>query len=194
MEQLNGAGSTTSVHKTTLDESNNAITRAAKAFKKGEQIFENYGQPNHIYFMYHGFTLGENNTHDCAYWGEIGINSNDKGAQNMMETKSRLSKSGFSSLNPSFCIKGASSLDRVAQFIRIKYGLDSQHDEMGLSSDVIPYVKEHLTKRLRRYKETKRTIDDIANVPKQVRIMVDIVQREMKYFEEALDAVTSFDQ
>jgi hypothetical protein len=28
-------------------------------------VFENYGQPNYIYFMYHGFVL-ENNTHNCV--------------------------------------------------------------------------------------------------------------------------------
>lgn len=189
MEQLNGAGLPTTVHKTFVDESNYAITKAARAFKKGEQIFENYGQPNHIYFMYHGFTLGENNTHDCAHWGELRITPNDKGAQNLMEAKSRLSKSGFSSLNPSFCIKDGSSLDRVAQFLRVKYGLDKNDDEMGLSSDVLPYVKQHLSDRIRRYKETKRTLDASLKLPKQVTYMVDIVNKEMYYFKTALDVV-----
>lgn len=26
-------------------------------YGKGEQVFENYGQPNHIYFTYHGFSM-----------------------------------------------------------------------------------------------------------------------------------------
>ena len=30
---------------------------SAREFKAGEQLFENYGQPNHIYFTYHGFLL-----------------------------------------------------------------------------------------------------------------------------------------
>jgi hypothetical protein len=34
-------------------------------FATGEQVFENYGQPNHIYFSYHGFIL-ENNHYDCV--------------------------------------------------------------------------------------------------------------------------------
>ena len=40
-------------------------------FKRGEQVFENYGQPNHLYFAYHGFSLPvddrnvSKNTHDC---------------------------------------------------------------------------------------------------------------------------------
>lgn len=42
-----------------------AVTYSPWAFKEGEQLFENYGQPNHQYFMYHGFTMA-NNTHDCV--------------------------------------------------------------------------------------------------------------------------------
>jgi len=56
----------TRVHKTELDERKDAaVTRAGWAFKKGQQVFENYGQPNHIYLTYHGFAL-EHNSHDCA--------------------------------------------------------------------------------------------------------------------------------
>lgn len=36
-------------------------------FVAGEQVFENYGQPNHIYFLYHGFSI-QNNSHDCVHW------------------------------------------------------------------------------------------------------------------------------
>ena len=53
------------IHKTELDDSMaNAITRSPDDFQENEQVFENYGQPNHIYFMYHGFVL-ESNSHDC---------------------------------------------------------------------------------------------------------------------------------
>ncbi|CAM9487402.1 unnamed protein product [Chrysoparadoxa australica] len=51
------------VHSTTWNEGSGtdangaAETRAAWAFKKGEQVFEDYGQPNHVMFLYHGFTL-----------------------------------------------------------------------------------------------------------------------------------------
>lgn len=41
------------------------MTLSPWAFKKGEQFFENYGQPNHIYFTYHGFVL-DDNSHDCV--------------------------------------------------------------------------------------------------------------------------------
>lgn len=43
----------------------NAVTYAPWAFTKGSQVYENYGQPNHIYFKYHGFVL-DSNTHDCV--------------------------------------------------------------------------------------------------------------------------------
>jgi hypothetical protein len=40
------------LHRTDMDDANeNAETKAPWAFKKGEQVFENYGQPNHIYMQ-----------------------------------------------------------------------------------------------------------------------------------------------
>eukprot|EP01041_Mallomonas_annulata_P009302 gene9302-19309_t len=54
------------VHSTNLDFTGKyAITQAAKGFESGHQVFENYGQPNHIYFIYHGFSLPDN-SHDCV--------------------------------------------------------------------------------------------------------------------------------
>jgi hypothetical protein len=54
------------LHSTVMDEKGaHAVTKGGGLFPAGTQVFENYGQPNHIYFMYHGFTL-DNNTHDCV--------------------------------------------------------------------------------------------------------------------------------
>lgn len=53
------------VHSTALDEHGFAVTQAGDDYHQGDQVFENYGQPNHIYFLYHGFVL-ESNTHDCV--------------------------------------------------------------------------------------------------------------------------------
>jgi hypothetical protein len=39
-----------------------AVTYAPWGFAEGEQVFENYGQPNHIYYMYHGFSLASGDT------------------------------------------------------------------------------------------------------------------------------------
>lgn len=63
------------VHSTSLQESmlsgfteSYAVTKAAWDFPVGKQLFENYGQPNHIYFTYHGFSLEDGaNSHDCVY-------------------------------------------------------------------------------------------------------------------------------
>ena len=71
------------VHSTTLSaDGQHAVTKAGKKlcnfvflsynygwigwnFKADEQVFEQYGQPNHIYFMYHGFVLPDN-SFDCV--------------------------------------------------------------------------------------------------------------------------------
>ena len=43
------------VHATKLDTTgDNAVTLAPWDFPEGEQVYENYGQPNYIYFLYHG--------------------------------------------------------------------------------------------------------------------------------------------
>ncbi|CAN0022489.1 unnamed protein product, partial [Heterosigma akashiwo] len=55
------------IHRTDLDTSGRfADTLAPWDFEEGEEVFENYGQPNHIYFVYHGFAL-EENAHDCVF-------------------------------------------------------------------------------------------------------------------------------
>eukprot|EP01064_Diplonema_japonicum_P029434 TRINITY_DN4771_c1_g1_i1.p1 TRINITY_DN4771_c1_g1~~TRINITY_DN4771_c1_g1_i1.p1 ORF type:complete len:408 (+),score=76.16 TRINITY_DN4771_c1_g1_i1:73-1296(+) len=50
---------------TTKDMSGFANTYAAWSFSSGEQVFENYGQRNYIYFLHHGFAL-EENSQDCV--------------------------------------------------------------------------------------------------------------------------------
>lgn len=51
------------VHQT-VREGDRAVTRAGWAFKKGDEILENYGQHNYYYFTNHGFFL-DYNPHDC---------------------------------------------------------------------------------------------------------------------------------
>lgn len=68
------------VHSTTLDPITKvfAITKSPQNLKEKEQLFENYGQPNHIYFAYHGFTL-PTNSHDCVLI-EINISKEEAAA------------------------------------------------------------------------------------------------------------------
>ena len=53
----------TRVHSTHLTRGH-AATYAAAAFATGEEVLENYGQRNYVYFLHHGFSLA-GNTHDC---------------------------------------------------------------------------------------------------------------------------------
>lgn len=53
------------VHSTKRGVSGRADTLAPWTFEAGDQIFENYGQPNPTYFLYHGFTM-DPNIHDCV--------------------------------------------------------------------------------------------------------------------------------
>ncbi len=58
-------------------------------FREGEQIYENYGQPNHIYFQYHGFTLTEEdfgNSYDCVHF-EFNITKEEGAAIDWKEAK-----------------------------------------------------------------------------------------------------------
>ena len=185
LEQHSANGLPTSVHKTHLDESKHAITMASKSFKKDEEVFENYGHPNHVYFMYHGFSLGKNNSHDCAHWGGFGIESQE-------HSKSKLSDHGFVSNNPSFCVRDLSSLDRVAEFLRIKYGLENTDESMGgLSSDVLPLVRKYLVEKLHKYKVSKRSTNRIPKGSKgmirSIQTMLDIVDEEKHFLEVALN-------
>jgi hypothetical protein len=60
------------VHSTIMDSQGSmkvAVTKAGWNFKKNEQLYENYGQANHIYFTHHGFSLGQGeNSHDCVHF------------------------------------------------------------------------------------------------------------------------------
>jgi histone-lysine N-methyltransferase SETD3 len=55
-------------HHTTLDSSGrHAVTKASWGFESGQEVVENYAQPNYIYLLYHGFVL-DSNSHDCAHF------------------------------------------------------------------------------------------------------------------------------
>ena len=53
------------VHQT-VREGTRAVTKAPWDFQVGDQIFENYGQPNPTYMLYHGFVIHPN-VHDCVH-------------------------------------------------------------------------------------------------------------------------------
>lgn len=61
-------GSDHKPHHTTLDSTGrHAVTKASWDFVAGQEVVENYAQPNYIYLLYHGFVLSDN-SHDCAHF------------------------------------------------------------------------------------------------------------------------------
>lgn len=123
---------TATVHKTSASlhrAEPTAVTPAAWKFESGDQLLEDYGQPNHVLFLYHGFAL-EPNDHDCVRidlhlehvpgTSELLIN----GSPEFDVIKQRLISFGFRRLDYTACVTASSSqLTRVYQFIAIKYGL-----------------------------------------------------------------------
>lgn len=121
-----------SVHRTTTvvrDRKRFAITSAAWQFDQGEQVLENYGQPNHILYLYHGFALTAND-HDCVRLDFEITMAPDSDAlldsENPESTtvKQRLLIFGFSSLDYTTCVtSGSPHLGRLLEFVSIKHGV-----------------------------------------------------------------------
>jgi hypothetical protein len=191
LEIVKQDGASNRVHETVLEKEGGeavAVTRSSYRVKANEELYENYGQPNFTYFMYHGFILKQN-SHDCAIWKELSIEQagadiSDGSDANVI--RSRLLENGFStsSLNPAFCIRGdGTSLGRVADFLRIKHGLDGK--SLGLADDVHDILRESLEKRLRRYDSMKYS-GEVDSLPQPERNMLHVVESEVSHFREAL--------
>ena len=92
-----------------------AVTQAPWTFEPGEQVFENYGQPNPTYFLYHGFVMLPNSA-DCASLridlGQIA------GAH-----RSKLQQFGL--WKDEFCVKVARNEDLIA-FARVATSTDAE--------------------------------------------------------------------
>eukprot|EP01016_Furgasonia_blochmanni_P010693 TRINITY_DN1457_c0_g1_i9.p1 TRINITY_DN1457_c0_g1~~TRINITY_DN1457_c0_g1_i9.p1 ORF type:complete len:394 (+),score=67.47 TRINITY_DN1457_c0_g1_i9:290-1471(+) len=78
LDSINCCGATDLArpHKTIFDDEGLTETRASSLYLEDEQVFENYAQPNHEYFLYHGFFLDENH-HDCLLARIRAINEED---------------------------------------------------------------------------------------------------------------------
>jgi len=122
---------------------------------KGDQIFENYGQPNYIYFLYHGFILTEN-AHDCVLFNDIKILRTDPVAQNIPSMWAKLNSAGFYSINPTFCLNNDKSVDRLNSFIRVKFDVSSTSSSFyGRLMDVENAVRSIIGARLVRLDSIK---------------------------------------
>ncbi len=107
-----GPSNPTRIHST-FRIGDKAITKAPWAFSADEQVFENYGQPNPTYFLYHGFVM-EPNAADCASLrldlARIGVIQRQKLQQ-------------FGLWRDEFCVKSAKNEDLV-QFARVATASD----------------------------------------------------------------------
>uniref|UniRef100_A0A7S2L968 SET domain-containing protein n=1 Tax=Leptocylindrus danicus TaxID=163516 RepID=A0A7S2L968_9STRA len=172
LDLVNCSKEPTIIHRTDVgSDGKSAETRATLTYKKGDQIYENYGQPNYIYFMYHGFILDQN-PHDCVLFSNLRINQDDETAKDMDQTHQRLSAAGFRSYNPSFCIRDSDeSLGSMAQFLRIKHGRPDEENTSDL-------IAQTLADRLSRIHAVGRTKQPDVNLQYAEECMLQMVNAE----------------
>jgi hypothetical protein len=172
-------------HETRLEDSDTriiaekaAVTRASRHVKKGEQVFENYAQPNYLLFTYHGFIL-DDNPNDCALLDGLYIHRDDPGAKYAHR---------LPTIAPTFCIREKQSIDELAQFLRAKHDLSVDSD--GVNDSMRPYVIQVLEERIVRLNETMHGMmvhDDEEHVLPRLQYMKQIVKNDLAHFQHALD-------
>ena len=117
------------VHSTRLDRrSENAITKAPWEFKKGEQLFEPYGQANHIYVMYHGFLLDQN-SHDCVQI-QLQVNPDDPDFDEKKKQLSRQRISRSSTLEA--CVAVGNVREEIYSFLGVSHGVKDRQQKYRL--------------------------------------------------------------
>lgn len=161
------------VHSTSYDEeTQTAVTAAKWQFEKGQEVFENYGQPNHIYFLYHGFIL-EKNSRDCAH-----LRFSIESRSDLKE----LSKIGVRTLTPEFCLRPAVIPSQLLQLLhwlhtntleasndtRLKKGREFLIQELQLRIDRLE-TKDSFTDNFRENMIQKYRIEQLKLL-KQVRM------------------------
>ena len=148
-----------------------AATAATRRVEKGEQVFENYAQPNYLLFTYHGFLL-EENANDCALVDGLSIHRSTAQA---------------------FCIRDLASIEELARFLRTKYGLPVD-SASGSSVDdrVRPYLISLFEGRIARLTEAiDPKFDDDRYSLLRLQFMRQIVKNDLIHFQHALDMVVN---
>eukprot|EP00633_Aureoumbra_lagunensis_P004459 CAMPEP_0197320818 /NCGR_PEP_ID=MMETSP0891-20130614/61797_1 /TAXON_ID=44058 ORGANISM="Aureoumbra lagunensis, Strain CCMP1510" /NCGR_SAMPLE_ID=MMETSP0891 /ASSEMBLY_ACC=CAM_ASM_000534 /LENGTH=784 /DNA_ID=CAMNT_0042812375 /DNA_START=596 /DNA_END=2950 /DNA_ORIENTATION=- len=176
------------VHRTTLDEqATNAITYAATSFASGEQLLEDYGQPNHVLFLYHGFILPVNK-HDCV---RIDLEIPFKDDPTYLDSvRRRLHASRFMSPYYTTCLKPGlftapsetqakeqhkMTVNRLFTFLAIKHDLELP-TKAGPSLQLILILADEIHSRLNAYTSKKSDDGDIKNeeLPTSAKMLLDI--------------------
>jgi len=153
-----------------------AVTRASRAVNPGEQVFENYAQPNYVLFTHHGFIL-EDNPDDCALLEGLFVHRNDPGAADVHRLRSLLR-----STTPTFCIRAEESVLQLGHFLRAKYALPTN----GMDGEVRQHMSNVLTERIARLTETLDIIASDDSTMARHQFMRRIVQRDLMHFQYAL--------
>ena len=170
-------------HETKVEESF-AVTRASRSVSAGEQIYENYQQPNCLLFAFHGFILDQN-PNDCALLlGGLSINRNDPGFKFANRQQS----------SPTFCISGTNidSLAELAQFLRMKHGLsveESEPDSLLSENELVPHLTQVLEERISRLEdltESGTNLED-ASIPQRRRYMSRVTSSDLAHFQASLE-------
>jgi hypothetical protein len=99
-------------------------------------LFEPYGQPNHIYFAYHGFLL-DHNSHDC-----VNLNLQpSREHSNYFEIMKNLQKSGVG--RSTFCVSIKKVTMELLEFIKIAY--DGGNDRSSQRTRLAELCQERLS-------------------------------------------------
>ena len=146
-------------------------------------MYENYGQPNHIYFQYHGFIL-EENTHDCSsFTATIDPPTDQKDITKLQE---KLRQNQFYSYSQTFCVgdleekESVEELEKMGRFLRIRAGEDNDDNiKNGLLKDGAKIVAGFMEELAGRYGDLDKLEKDVkGNYSKQCMVNIAKAERD----------------
>jgi uncharacterized membrane protein YgcG len=179
-----------------------SVTTAAWTFQAGEQVFEDYGQPNHVYFLYHGFMI-PGNKHDCV------LVSMRPGPETTRETTVKLRR--VFSRNPDLCVPPTSRVPmEFIGWVRIMADLpypppggitwESVLDSAGLQA-IVDWAKakitHHIDEQRAAYSQrdpTQLTANERAVkafMDSELDMLIQILQRHEQLLKQRQEADTA---
>lgn len=173
------------IHKTTPG-GGLAATRASWDFAQGAQVYENYGQQNAIYYLYHGFAL-ESNTHDC---GRAALSlPSDREYDAKVLSMLRLEAPHRLSLD--VCVEPGNPPPRNLIFMAaLQHGLELPTSLDGVTDELMGHVREIVegkAKAVRAALSTARSDarDELLN-PSQAHTVRVLLEGQLRAFDGAL--------